>query len=287
MGNRSLLNLALVACAIGLALTIYFKPGLEPANDPQPLTRELAATDASEIKIDRLTREPLSFIKRNERWQLVSGEIPLAAAEFQIKALLHILQTNTLSSYPAATLDLAELGLQPPQASVVINDFKILFGITESLENRRYLQVDGTVFLVKDQYQHLINADWSNFVERKLLPEGLIITRLQLPGLQLQPGDDKQWQLSPERPDISADAIQQLLDHWNTATAFYVRRYDNTHSFQAIRVEAGAEDAAVNFLITARSPDLVLARPELGIQYHLSSGMENTLLTLPETTKEQ
>ena len=287
MGTRNLLNLALVACAIVLALIIYLKPGLEPVDAPQPLTRELAAIDANEIQIDRLTREPLSFRKRNEHWLLVSGETPLAAAEFQIKALLHVLQSNTLSSYPADTLDLAELGLQPPQASVTINDFKILFGITEALENRRYLQVNDTVFLVKDQYQHLINADWSNFVERKLLPAGLAITRLQLPGLQLQPGDDGQWQVSPERPGVSADAIQQLLDHWSTATALYVRRYDNTHSFETIHIEAGAEDAAVDFLITAHSPELVLARPELGIQYHLSSGMENTLLTLQEAPAEQ
>ncbi|MCK5479556.1 MAG: DUF4340 domain-containing protein [Gammaproteobacteria bacterium] len=287
MGTRGLLNLTLVVLAIGLGLIIYFEPGLEPGDVPQPLVRQLAPIDAIEIQIERVSREPLSFTKRDNYWQLVSSEIPLPAAEFQINALLRVLQTNALSSYPADSLDLPELGLQPPQATVTINDFKILFGITESLENRRYLQVDDTVFLVKDQYQHLINADWSNFVDRKLLPAGPSITRLQLPDLQLARGDNGQWQLSPEMPGISADVIQQLVDHWNTANALYVRRYDGTRLDETIRIETGDNTAALDFMITAHSPELVLARPELGIQYHLSSGMEEVLLTLQEVPAEQ
>ena len=42
----------------------------------------------------------------------------------------------------------------------------------------------------------------------------------------------------------------------------------------------------VVFMITAHSPELVLARPGLGIQYHLGSGMEAVLLTLQQVPAE-
>jgi hypothetical protein len=40
-------------------------------------------------------------------------------------------------------------------------------------------------------------------------------------------------------------------------------------------------------MVIAHSPELVLARPDWGIQYHLSSDGEETLLTLGEPEQDQ
>jgi len=282
MASRGLLNLVLVALALGIGLIIYFEPGLEPADAPQPLVTQLAPDEAIGIHIERVKYDPLSFIKRKGHWNLITEQQELPASSFQVQALLRLLETSSFSHYAADTVNLESLGLEPPQATVTIDDVVILFGNTAPLGGQRYAQIDATVYLIEDRYQHLINAGWTNFVERKLLPAGKSIRTLRLPDMSLTFTDDNQWQLSPEKPGISADAIQQLLDHWNKVNALYARRYDGRTSDETITVEFSDSPETLTFTVIAHSPELVLARPDWGIQYHLSSGMEETLLTLGE-----
>jgi len=287
MATRGLLNLVLVVLALVMGLIIYYEPGLEPADVPQPLTTTLAAGDASRIHLERVKYDPVSFIKRNGRWYLVTEQQELPASTFQLQALLRLLETSSSSQYAADTVELAALGLDPPQASVTIDDVAILFGNTTPLDRKRYLQVDATVHLIEDRYQHLVNAGWTNFVERKLLPEEKSISSLQLPGITLTLTDEDQWQLSPARPDVNADAIRQLLDHWGKVSALYARRYDGRTSDVIITLEFSDNPETLTLMVIARSPELVLARPDWGIQYHLSSDVEETLLTLGEPEQDQ
>jgi hypothetical protein len=287
MATRGLLNLALVALALVMGLIIYYEPGLEPADAPQPLTTLLVADDVIGIHIERVKYDPVSFIKRNGRWYLVTEQQELPASTFQLQALLRLLETSSSSQYAADTVDLAALGLDPPQATVTIDDVAILFGNTAPLDGKRYLQIDATVHLIEDRYQHLINAGWTNFVERKLLPADKSISRLQLPDMTLTLTDKGQWQLSPGKPGTSADAIRQLLDHWGRVSALYARRYDGRTSDEIITLEFSDSPEALTFMVIAHSPELVLARPDWGIQYHLTRGVEETLLTLGEPEQDQ
>ena len=287
MATRGLLNLALVVLALVMGLIIYFEPGLEPADIPQPLTTLLVADDAIGIHIERVKYDPVSFIKRNGRWYLVTEQQELPASTFQLQALLRLLETSSTSQYAADTVDLAALGLDPPQATVTIDDVAILFGNTAPLDGKRYLQIDATVHLIEDRYQHLINAGWTNFVERKLLPADKSISRLQLPDMTLTLTDKDQWQLSPGKPGISADAIQQLLDRWDRVSALYARRYDGRTSDEIITLEFSDSPEPLTFMVIAHSPELVLARPDWGIQYHLTHDAEETLLTLGEPEQDQ
>ena len=287
MATRGLLNLVLVVLALVMGLIIYFEPGLEPADIPQPLTTLLVADDASGIHIERVKYDPVSFIKRNGRWYLVTEKQELPASTFQLQALLRLLETSSSSHYAADTVNLESLGLDPPQATVTIDDVAILFGNTAPLDGKRYLQIDATVHLIEDRYQHLINAGWTNFVERKLLPTDKSISRLQLPDMTLTLTDKDQWQLSPGKPGISADAIQQLLDHWDKVSALYARRYDGRTSDEIITLEFSDSPETLTFMVIAHSPELVLARPDWGIQYHLSSDVEEALLTLGEPEQDQ
>jgi len=287
MATRGLLNLVLVVLALVMGLIIYFEPGLEPADIPQPLTTLLVADDAIGIHIERVKYDPVSFIKRNGRWYLVTEKQELPASTFQLQALLRLLETSSSSHYAADTVDLAALGLDPPQATVTIDDVAILFGNTAPLDGKRYLQIDATVHLIEDRYQHLINAGWTNFVERKLLPADKVISRLQLPDMTLTLTDKDQWQLSPGKPGTSADTIQQLIDHWERVSALYARRYDGRTSDEIITLEFSDSPETLTFMVIAHSPELVIARPDWGIQYHLSSDVEETLLTLGKPEQDQ
>lgn len=269
MSSRLLLNLALVSIAIALALVIHFQLGIEPEPLPQPITNITDSNTISSIRIERTQREPLLFRKQDEQWQLQVNDHALPGSEFQLRSLLRLPQATSTANYAANTLDLTQLDLEPPQVTVSFDDQVIRLGDTNPLDNRRYAAVGDQVFLIEDNYQHLVNADWSNFVSRKLLPNNATITRLQLPDITLTLDDDN----------------QQLLDYWQTVSALYVRRHDGGTG-EIIRIETGDEAAPVIFHLLTRTPELVLARPDWGIQYHLAGSVTDNLLTPGEPKKD-
>jgi hypothetical protein len=284
MSSRTLINLALFCLAGILILVIVYRPGIAPEPVPQTLTA-LIADGINRIQVTRNTREPLTFTRQADNWVL-AGSSDLPASDFQIRSLLAILQAHSSRSYPAGSLDLAAVGLEPPQATLMLDDTRFAIGLTEALNNMRYVQTGDTVYLVTDKYQHLTNADWSSFVERKLLPANARLTRLQLPKLDLSLTAANQWQLSPADPTVSTAALQSLVSNWEQATAYYVRRYQDKAGSETITLEFSNAAAPVTFYIVSHTPELILARPDKGIQYHLQSEMEQALLALPGDTQD-
>jgi hypothetical protein len=282
MSSRGLLNLAMAGIAIGLGLVTWFRPGLEPTTTQQPLTT-LSPVEVNHIQVSRLQRPELAFTRQAETW-LLAGDPPLPASPFQVQGLLALLQARTERHYPADSLDLQGLGLDPPQASVILDDnTTFLIGNTEPLDNMRYVQYGTTVYLVEDHYQHLINADRTNFIERRLLDEDASITRLALPDLTLTQDADGHWEAHPDKPAVSAAAVRQLLVYWQQASALYVRPYAPKPASSRITLELANSETPIVFELLADKPELILARPDLGIQYHFSQAIGERLLEFMET----
>jgi hypothetical protein len=286
MSTRTLLNLVLLVVALGLALLAWFKPGVKPVDAPRPITAAIAPEQVGSITVERLNRDPLRFSKRDGRWFLLADQRELPAADFQMHALLRLLEATATRDYPVGTLDLAALGLQPPRARVTMEDVDFRFGTTDALNNQRYVQVGDSVYLIDDQYQHLLNADWPNFVSRQLLEGRGAISRLELPDMTLAYADDGHWRLDPEQAGISADTLQTLIENWQNATALLTRRHTDGAVEGTVTVHTRDSEQPLVLRILTRSPDLVLARPDWGIQYQLPGSEADSLLTLPQPASE-
>jgi hypothetical protein len=290
MSTRTLLNLVLLLAVLGLALLAWFRPGLKPAETPQPIVSGLAPEQVERISVERLSREPLAILKHDRHWFLPVNNRELPAAEFQVSALLRLLEARSTRRYPAASLDLGSLGLDPPQARVTMNDTEFRFGTTETLNKRRYVQVGDNVYLIDDQYQHLLHADWSNFVSRELLEGRGAITRIELPGMTLTYTKEGHWRIEPEQSDVSADAVQTLIENWQNATALFTQRYaggpNDVQEGETVTIHTRDSDQPLVLRIVSRSPDMVLARPEWGIQYQLPGSEADRLFTLPHPASE-
>lgn len=279
MSTRTLLNLALAALALGLAALIWLRPGLERDSVSQAIT----AIDPQQVSMIELTRraaEPLTFSRHDGHW-LIDATTAIPADDFQIHTVLALLEASTIRSYAAESLNLAGLGLDPPQASIRFDTTLIELGNTEAIEGLRYARLGAQVYLIEDRYQHLLNAGLGNFVSRRLLPQDAVINVLELPGLKLSRTDDTHWQLDPAQPMASADDVDQLVQNWQFASALYVRRADPGEHADSIRITLRDTAAPVEFRIVAREPDLVLARPDWHIQYHLTGDAGKDLLGLP------
>jgi len=278
MGRRLLLNLLLVAVAIGLALFIYLQAGRTPETGPGAISAIDPATVTS-IRLTRLQAEPVAFSKRDGGW-FIHGEPELPADDFQVGTLLALASAQTDRQYPADTLDLQPMGLQPPQATAILGDARFDVGNTDPIDKRRYIQTGSTVYLVPDRFQHLLNARYTNFVDRRLLPAGAVVTGLSLPELSLALDEENQWQLQPEDPAVSADAIRLLVSAWRNARALYVREHDGDRG-QVIQVRLQDIDQPLEFFLRTSEADMILARPDRGIQYHLTEEAGQALLELP------
>ena len=286
MSTRTLLNLVLFLAILGLALVAWFKPGVKPVDAPRPITTGLTPEQTGSLTVERLTRDPLTFSRRDGRWFLLADNRELPAADFQVRALLRLLEATATRHYPAGSLDLAALGLQPPRARVVMDDVDFRFGATDALKKQRYVQVGDTVYLIDDQYQHLLNAAWPNFVSRQILEGRGAITRLELPEMTLAYTDDGHWQLDPEQQDVSADALQILIENWQNATALLTRRDDDSATGETVTVYTRDSTRPIVLRIVTRTPDLILARADWGIQYLLPGSEADDLFTLPQPAPE-
>lgn len=279
MSTRILLNLALAMLAALLAAVIWLRPGLEPQAVSTAITA-LQPEQVESINITRLQAAPLGFRRQGDTW-FIDDDPLIPADAFQVRAVLTLLQADSIRSYPAAALDLAGLGLDPPQASVMFNGTRVAIGSIEPIEQLRYVKTETTIHLVEDHFQHLLNAGYNNFVRRQLLPDGAQITALQLPGFTLILANDIHWQLTPQDDTVSADSIDRLVQNWQRASALYVRRFVPGDYHDTISLTLRGEREPVVFTLVSREPDLVLARPEWGIQYHLTAEKTAALLALP------
>jgi Domain of unknown function (DUF4340) len=286
MPRRTLLNLVLFLAVLGLALVAWFKPGVKPVDAPRPITTGLTPEQTGSLTVERLARDPLKFSRHDGRWFLLADNRELPAADFQVRALLRLLEATATRYYPAGSLDLESLGLQPPLARVAMDGLDFRFGTTDALKNQRYVLVGDTVYLIDDQYQHLLNADWPNFVSRQILEGRGAITRLELPDMTLAYSDDGHWRLDPGNKDIGADALQTFIENWQNATALLTRRDDDTTTGETVTAYTRDSTRPIVLRIVTRTPDLVLDRPDWGIQYLLPGSEADKLFTLPRPVPE-
>ena len=78
------------------------------------------------------------------------------------------------------------------------------------------------------------------------------------------------------------------MDNWQAAAATYIRRHEGAEEGTPIILTLTGNRPAVKLYLAAREPELILTRPDWGIQYYFPGNMSDTLLGLPadSTTDE-
>lgn len=267
-----------------LVLLVVYEPGIEkPPELPSLLQLDRAAVKQITIRRDGQQDIELQG-QADDQWQ-VTKPLQHAADQYRIDSLLRVTTMKSLGSFAAEPQKLAAYKLAPPQVSLTLNgETTIDFGSSTPLDQRRYVMVDGKVHLISDTlYYHLIGS-YPTYLRRQLLDEGSRIEQITLPGLSVG-WQENRWQLSPEPESFSADQVTRLLDNWKLASAMDIKPYDKKPG-EKITIKMAGVEQPLELLLTSRNPDLILARPELGIQYHLDAANANGLLQLPAMEEE-
>jgi hypothetical protein len=281
--KRKHLNLLLGALALGLAVTVYFSRE-KPEPPPPPLT-SLNTNDINRILIRHGGRKDIRLEKRkNGDWWLATP-VETRAEAVEVGAILGLAERASQRRYPVAEMDLAGIDLDPSGWSVQLNDVRIEFGSLDPIEARRYARLGDTVHLIEDPPSAALDAEYHDLVARRLLPENAAITRIALPDFTLSRSGKAGWTVTPAAADRGADAAQQLADTWQQAQAMWITMLDSNKRAQG-QVEIRAGDERFQFTILDRKDQLVLARPELGVQYTLSKTLDSDLFELKPPAKE-
>lgn len=280
---RALLNLALLLLVAALATFVALHPAKKKA--PPPRLTSLAPDQIKSIRIERHGHAAITLAKQaGGHWRILAP-IDTPANDFRITNLLRLALARSYARYSAAGLALAKFKLQAPALKVFFNALEIDFGGTEPLNQRRYVKVGDAVHLISSRYYHLLNAALPSYVSLNLLPPGSQITAIHLPQLTLRHQGTARWTLTPQVHGVSADVIHSLVQAWQNTGALWVQRYKKTPAAPLGRVTLAlqGEKQPLRFEITARKPELILARPDIGMEYHLPRDAAQRLLTLPQT----
>ena len=261
MQSRLLLNIMLLALVIALSMIAYRSTDKD-ADKVIPLTM-LAPDSISEIHIRHNQRET-ELRKQGDRW-VMTQPIRINANNFRINTLLKLLTTTSQADYAIDGLDLAKYGLDQAATSIRFNDSEIAFGISNPVSGLRYVRVGDRVHLIDDSFYPLLSSQTGALVARELLPQDADVSKLVLPEITLSRNPDGSWRSDK---NAGADAIGQTLDNWKHVQAFGVHNYMQRKSLARIEVYLGDEPEPLRFVVTDTDPWLIIARPELDLEYH-------------------
>ena len=270
MKSRLALNLGLLALIAILAAVAVLKPGKK--EEPQPTLLAGKLDELNHVTLQN--KEKLTFEKKDGLWWLTA---PFAAPVNQVRMrqLLEVGEAASSAHYPIKPEELAQFGLDQPQATLALGDSILQFGTTDPINMRRYVRMGDTLHLVDDNFFHHLTASATDYVDKKLIPEGAKIRQIELPGLKAMKGADGHWTAEPAG-DGKTDWAE-LASTWATARAIEVKRLEKDSQGDTIRITLN-EGSPIEFIILRKQPALTLARRDLGLQYEITADTSRDLL---------
>ena len=275
LSRRWIINYVLIFLIV-LFTWIGNKYGVKPGNGQKPEVSALETADIGRLEVETADVS-LSFERGADGWNIVAP-ISWPANNVNIERLLDIVDRQTDSRLDAEEIDLANLGLDSPKAMLRLNDTRVLFGATNNIGERRYTMIDSTVFLMPDIHMPFIIQGLPGLVDRRMLPARLGLAGLSLPGLRLERDAAGNWR-APEA-DFDGAQIEQLAGNWEALEASRIRDYRASGTPRQ-KIEAGLADGRrLEFFLMSIDPEIVIANPQIGLQYHFGREYYYQLISL-------
>ena len=279
MSKQLILNLFLLIVVISLAVIIYFSE--EQSSQLERLS-DTNLDSINAIKIQHNKNTILINKTTGNNWKITSP-IKIAANNFRINSVVKLLNAPIHNKYALTEIDNDKIGLNKSTTSIQLNNQVITFGLTNPVTNLRYIQLNTTIYTIEDVYFPLISSHFGTLVSLNLLPPNSTITKLILLNQTLSKGEVGRWK---SNVDLSADNVAKTLQHWLRTQAFGVRQYLPRKVLGEVFIYIDDSAQPIRFQITDSDPWLILARPELNLEYHLDIEAYNNLISPTNSNNE-
>ena len=272
MYKNNLLNLVLFLVVISLASIIYFSE--EESTELEKISNS-NITGISTIKIQHNKNTTTIIKSANAHWK-ITEPVAVDANNFRINSILKLLNAPVHNQYSLDEINTSDTGLAKPLTSIQFNNHTIEFGITNPATNLRYIKYNNTVYTIEDVYYPLLSSHFATLVSLNLLPADSKIEKLILANQTIAKDDNGLWQSNSK---MSADNINKTLDHWRNDQAFGVHQYmQRKEELGEVFVYLEDQQQPLTYVITDTDPWLIIARPEIGLEYHLDIEAYNKLI---------
>ena len=271
----------LINCLLIVLICILTYSGiryqLKSASAPENRITSLKPQDIDSVII-QIADNNLALRRSGNQW-IFEKPIQWPANNITLERLISIVTSESNTRLPANEIDLATFGLQSPKAILTLNSTRVLFGATNNIGERRYILIGSMVYLLPDLHLHFITQGITGLIDRRLLPRSLSLKSLKLAELSLSKSSDGTWQ-DDTLEDGGVDRINALANNWQTLDAGNIKIYDRS-KLPGEKIVAGLQDGSkIDFFLMSIKPELVIARPDLGVQYHFAEKQYYDLLSI-------
>ncbi len=274
MSKRMLINYFLI-----ILIIIFTWIGIKfPITEDQMINRNaitaLKAKNITDIKIETAD-ETINIHKQGTSWQ-IQQPVNWFANNIAAERITTLATVEPQSKLPKDQIDLSTLGLKIPKAVVTLNNKSVYFGDTNRIGNRRYLMVEPNVYLASDIHYTFINQGLSGLLDNRLLPSQLELSELVFPNIKLiRNGAD--WNTTEQTGSVQN--INRLINNWQQKQATLKPYEKSLMPLNKIKatLKSGQQ---IEFFILSIQPEIIIARPDLNIQYHFPDHQYYELLSL-------
>jgi hypothetical protein len=156
MRRKTRANVILLAMVVLLSAAVYAEIRREQALMQDPLT-SLQPDAIKSLAIACQGCTARRFEKVDGHW-LMREPKSQPANDKAVARLAAIVRAPVRYRRPAAEVDPAKLGLDPPIATLDADGTLLKFGTTDAIRNDRYVQAGSTIALVPDRFSALLFA---------------------------------------------------------------------------------------------------------------------------------
>jgi len=279
LSRRWLINYLLIAM---IGIFIYAgnryqaTSGLQTANSISSLKPQ----DIHTVIIETANNNQVVLRNAGNQW-LFEKPVQWPADNTTVERLVSIVKSKSDSRLPADEIELATLGLDSPQATLILNDTRIEFGTTNNIGQRRYVKIAETIYLLPDFHLHFITQGLIGLIDRRLLPRSISLESLQLADLILSKSSNDTWQ-GEAVVEAEKERINTLGNNWQTLRAGRIKTYDNSRLPEQIIIARLEDGSEIDFFLMTIKPEIVIARPDLNLQYHFSAKHYYDLLSIAQ-----
>lgn len=271
MNRRLVMNLLI----IGLIAMIMFyaaKQGGDSApeysNDPTLMT-DLQAEQVDSIRIVRDGKKHVELIKQDGVWWLIYPYMA-HADHARVQRVLDLLARKSTSYYAAKDVNLESAFLLPPGLLLTFNQTENFgFGTTDPLRGLRYIMHNDRVFLVEDLFLHILAGEYTQFVNRLVIPESVFLEEIATPNYTLY-FEDNQWK---SRPQLDDSTLNKLYNDWRNAFSQYVGPYQARPDAKHFSLTAPNPRVTIALEAAVDGSTLYIGRPDIGVEYRLPKRM--------------
>lgn len=274
MSGRSWRTGALVAVVAILAVYVYFKPAREPA---EYAVSNLKTQEIRSIRVERPgDTAPLLLERRKDGWYVAA---PFAARADALRAHQLLALAEAKSTHRLPAVDLARFELDRPVAWVTLAGQTFSFGLVNAVTREQYVLSGDFVYTLHPRYGAALPARAADAANRQLFAADELPVRIELREFAVEQKGGK-WTLSPGAGAVSQEEFMRWVDEWHLASALRVEPWTRGKPFAEVKVRL-KNGANLTLGILARQPELVLARTDEKLQYHLRAEAAKRLFSPP------